>query len=146
MNRIGLSFLFCVFSSNLFAFPCYITLMKQNCWKGYAVSVKIADAETTKDLVTAKVAEDAAWSRTQFACEPHQTLYFVAQYAPAIWQGEEDKTFAAKRNWFLPEKITPEVVAWNINLCFPTDFSSVPLPPNIGNDCRCDVSQIPKIE
>jgi len=145
MNKWWISLALGFFTSQLMAFPCYVTMIKQNCWKDYDVTVEITDAVLKKQLASAEVPSDELWTRVKFECKPEQSLSFVAQFSPAIWGGEEEKVYPAKRNWFLPSEITPGMLAWNIDICFPRDFSSVPAPVRGSSNCICDSSNIPKV-
>ena len=128
------------------AFPCYITLVKDNCWKDYDVSVDVKDASNNKVLKTIVIAAGEAWARGQWACEPKQRLLFLAKFTPAFWKDDEGKIYSAKHYWSLPEAVTEGTTIWNIPVCYPTDFSGVPLPPDASGACQCDMTKIPALK
>lgn len=135
--------MFSCLSTQSLAFPCYLTLIKDNCWQEYDVTFRVFDAATDKVLATILAHQDQSWGRQSFECRPKQTFRFEAQFSPAIWQADVDKKYAGKRYWSTPASIDG-AVAWNINVCFSDDFSSVPMPPS-ANKCHCDVSVAPPI-
>lgn len=124
---------------NTHAFQCYITVMKGNCWKNFNVKIDVIDDETQQHVVpTIDLNKETMWQRKPFECQPRQAFNYLASYTPPIWQDNQGKQYPSKRIWYMPEKIKPKVGAWEIPLCFPTDFSSVPLPPNADDLCTCD--------
>jgi hypothetical protein len=133
------------FSAWGYAFPCYFTLVKDQCWKDYKISVDVLDTSKNSKILTAVVPEGSQWTRTAFECSAKQSLDFIASFSPAFWENEVGKTYHAKRSWMLPLAATDEV-AWNITICYPGDFSAVPMPPEANNHCGCDTSNIPPVE
>jgi hypothetical protein len=132
-------------SFSLMAFPCYLTLIKQTCWKDYALTVTMRDADKSMPITDIKIPTGELWTRVPFDCKPQESLSFVAQFTPVIWQGDENKTYLAKRNWFLPQTVQPDILAWNIDICFPGDFTAVPAPNGSAN-CPCDKSIVTAIK
>ncbi|KTD74174.1 hypothetical protein [Legionella tucsonensis] len=136
-----------ILSSSLWAaeVTCYYTLVKDNCWTDYNVSVDVMDAVTAKVLTTVTVPAKKSWIRQTFPCTPGQKLIYEAQFSPVFWQNDVGKTYIAKNYWSLPHSINPGDSAWNVTVCFSSDFSLVPLPPKGSGNCSCDFSDIPAI-
>lgn len=134
------------FSLDTLAFPCFITMVKDNCWKNYNVTVDVLDAQTNEILVTLDIPKGVPWSRKSFESNPKQRFMLRARFSPAFWSGEENKYYYASRYWALPEEIVGETTAWHVGACFPENFSSVPLPPDAGSNCKCDRREIPDVE
>ena len=129
-----------------FAFPCFLTLVKDSCWaQNYDVTVDVADGVSGKNLVSVFVPRGTSFGRQKFVCTPGQTLTFSAFFAPIFWQSDTGKHYPAIHTWTLPAKAKPTETAWNISLCYEQDFSGVPFPPDAEGNCICDMSKIPPI-
>ncbi|MDP3561861.1 MAG: hypothetical protein Q8R83_06765 [Legionellaceae bacterium] len=139
---IILSYCFCV---QAHAFTCYITMVKDSCWKDYNLIVRVSDASTNAESTTITVPAGKLWERQEFECKEKQTLALVAQFNPVFWSGDENKTFPAQRYWKLPDNIESGITGWNVTVCFPKWFADVPLPPHATADCKCDMDSIPPI-
>ncbi len=126
------------------AFICYYTLAKDNCWTNYEVTVDVIDASNLNKVFSLTVPKGKSWGRAEFTCTEAQSLLYYARYSPIFWNSEKGKTYPALRNWTLPGKINPGDLAWTIPVCFPADFSQVPLPPDAKGNCKCDFSNIPE--
>ncbi len=146
MMRLVGYFFGLMLSTQLFAFPCYIMLVKDSCWTDYDVTINIMDTIKDASKGSVSVAAGKSWTREKFDCEPKEVLLFNAKFTPVFWKGGEEKTYHAKRYWSLPESILPNQSAWTINLCYPNDFSEVPLPPRADNKCACNVQGIPEVK
>ncbi len=133
-----------VFCQPIWSFTCYYTLVKDNCWTNYDVSVDVIDASNTNKVFSLTVPKGKSWGRVEFSCTAAQSLLYYSRYSPVFWQSEKGKTYPALRNWTLPGKINPGDLAWTIPVCFPADFSQVPLPPDAKGNCKCDFSSIPE--
>ena len=129
--RIVLAIVISWLSLSAYAVPCYLTLVKDSCWKMYDVTVDIKDAVTNKQLGSIIVPLGTAWGRQAFECSGGETLALFAKFSPAFWK--------------LPDALKPGEVAWNVTVCYPKYFANVPLPPNATSNCMCDVDNIPKI-
>lgn len=135
-----------LFITPLWAITCYYTLAKDNCWSKYNVTVDVMDGVTAKILTTVEVPVGKQWARVTFPCETNgQTLMFNAHFSPTIWESEKGKVYPAKNSWPLPKEVKPGDSAWNVSVCYPSDFSQVPMPPEADGSCKCDFSQIPII-
>jgi len=132
------------FSAWSHAFPCYLTVVKDKCWEDYSVSVDVLDTNEHKKILTAEIAKGAEWTRSSFECSSKQIFDFIAKFSPSFWDRDEDSSYHAKRYLILPDAVKGEV-AWNITICYPGDFSGVPMPPEANNHCGCDTSNIPPI-
>lgn len=148
MKRLVLFMLVALFSVQTYAFKCYVTVVKDNCWIDYNVTVQIFDDVSKKQVVPeVLIPKGKQWKRNSFECQAKQGLYYQATFTPVIWSGQKPQTYSSKRIWYLPEKIDKETeVAWNIPICYGNDFSSVPLPPAVSGNCQCDFSKVPAIK
>jgi len=134
-----------LFTGSVFSFPCYFTLVKDNCWTNYDVTVVVTDANTSDILTRAVVPKGQQWIRSAFVCQPSQKLNYVATFAPTIWEGEENTKYTALSYWTLPASPDPGVSAWEIPACYSGDFSQVPLPPTAISSCKCNFKAVPPI-
>lgn len=126
------------FSSPLMAFPCYFTLIKDNCWLNYDVTVQVTDASTGKPVTSVEVPKGSTWERISFTCQAGQKFNYSAVFKPEIWQGAADKVYTATHYWFLPDSPKPTEAAWDIQVCFPKNFSGVPIPDKSTGNCACE--------
>lgn len=127
------------------AFPCFITMVKDNCWTNYNLNVVVTNPTTGKTVTTVSVPQGTAWARQQFNCQPADVLAFTATFDPVFWQNDVGKTYAAQHEWTLPKNITKGETAWNITVCYPAEFSEVPMPPEAGSNCVCNTKDIPPV-
>ncbi len=125
------------------AFQCFLTLVKDSCWTNYNVNVVITNASTGKAITDVNVYLGKSWNRVQFECQPGETLSFSASFTPVFWQSDQGKVYPGFHDWTLPLKPAKGETAWNITLCYPEQFSEVPLPPTAGNSCKCNKEDIP---
>lgn len=146
-QRLFFIALFTGYTSISFAFPCFITVAKDSCWIEYNVTVSVLDVSNDrKKMVDIIIPQGSIWARKKTECEPKQLLQFEAQFTPVFWQEDRGKKYTSIRYKTLPANIGPQETAWNINVCYPRDFSQVPLPPEAGSNCKCDFSNIPNVE
>lgn len=141
--KLLMIFSFFVVSAPSLAFTCFFTLAKDSCWTNYDVTVNVIDASTSKSVVKIAVPKGTAWGRVKFNCTPAQQFLYKATYQPVFWQSEIGKIYSSKRYWSLPGAIGKNETAWNIPVCFPSDFSEIPLPPTATGNCKCDLTKIP---
>lgn len=146
LMRFIVSFVLIFFNVSVWSFTCFYTLVKDSCWTNYDVTVDVIDAGTRKNLFSVTVPAGKSWERIKFSCQEKQGLKYIAHYSPVFWQSEKGKSYHALRSWFLPGTINPGNLAWTIPVCFPADFSQVPLPPDAKGTCKCDMKSIPKPE
>lgn len=144
MIRLIILSLSLIFSSSIWSFKCFYTLAKDSCWKDYNVSVEVTDSNTLKKLFTVDIPAGTMWVRKEFTCTASQGFLYVAKFTPSFWESEKDKPYPALRNWTLPSQINPGDLAWTLSVCFPGDFSQVPLPPKARGNCQCDFKSIPE--
>lgn len=128
------------------AFPCFLTMVKDSCWTNYNLTVNVTNATTGKLITTVIVPQGQSWARQQFNCQPADTLSLSATFMPVFWESDTDKTYPAQHNWTFPQTIAAGDTAWNINVCYPAEFSEVPLPPDASGNCACDVKNIPPVK
>lgn len=126
-------------TSPVFAFKCYITLMKSSCWNKHKVTFRVVDNLTEQNILEGiHLDNDKMWVRKEFQCKAAQGLIPQVRFTPHLWDSEKDREFSTKRVWFLPLTIDDNVEAWNVPICFPSDFASVPIPPTADHDCDCE--------
>ena len=128
------------------ALPCFLTMVKDNCWTNYTVTVDITNASNGQSVASINVPQGQSWARQEFNCKPADKLSFRASFTPVFWEQDEGKTYSAQRNWSLPETVAKGDTAWNITMCYSSDFSEVPLPPGASGNCACDTSKIPPVK
>ena len=138
---LGLSLI----SNSIFAFPCYLTLVKDTCWTNYTVSIRVYDGVSGKDIGQANLGPGKPWIRIPFQCEPKQSLKAQASFSPPIWENDPPKMYESKNTIFLPDTIKPDQSAWEVPICYPSAFAGIPLPPTADSNCKCDFSSIPAI-
>lgn len=146
MKRIVLFLLATVYSIQAVAFTCYLTIVKNSCWKDFTVTVTVMNVSQYKKVATIQVPAYESWARGKFSCDPKDTLVLSATYSPVFWKADQGKVYQAKRNWALPQTITKGTTAWSITTCFSEEFSEVPLPPEATGNCQCDIKQVTKIK
>jgi hypothetical protein len=127
------------------AITCFFTLMKDSCWTDYDVTVKVVDASNKKPLTNITVPKGKSWNRVTFTCDEGQSFNYSATFTPTFWKADEGKVFPGNRTWMLPEKLQKGDTAWNITLCYPEQFSEVPMPPTAAGSCVCDAKKIPPV-
>lgn len=127
------------------AFTCFATIAKDNCWSTYTVVVQVIDASNDAVVTTVTVPAGKPWAREQFTCQPEQKLRFSAEFSPLIWEQDAGKSYDGQHYWFLPQAINPGEGAWNISVCFPGQFSEVPMPPQATANCACDMATVPPV-
>ena len=129
-----------------YSFPCYITLVKDNCWTEYDVNVTVINVLNEQVLTTIHIPKGESWSRKELVCEPKQTVMFKAVFSPVFWESDSKKVYFGKRYWSFPDKIVAGAGAWDMKICFSDHFAAVPLPPEGGGHCACDMTGIPPIK
>ena len=127
------------------AFTCYLTLVKDSCWKNYTVHVDVIDANVDKVLTSISVPAGKVWNRIEFECQPSLKMLYAATFSPIFWESDKGKKFYAKRYWTLPDAPKPNESAWDIRVCYPERFSEVPFPPDAIGNCTCDYTDIPDV-
>ena len=135
-----------VLSMQLHAFPCFLTMVKDSCWANYSVTVDVLNAGTGKPITTIIIPQGKSWTRQQFSCEPKDVMSLKATFTPVFWENDATKIYPSKRDWSLPETIAKGDTAWSITMCYPADFSEVPLPPDANGHCICNTQEIPPVK
>ncbi len=128
------------------AFPCFVTIVKDNCWLNYNLNVDVTNADTGKSIMKIIVPQGQAWVRQPFVCQTAETLSLTATFDPVIWESQADKVYTGKHYWGLPKAILKGHAGWNVTVCFSKDFAEVPLPPDAPGKCECDLKSIPPID
>lgn len=133
-------------STPTYAFSCYLTVVKSSCWKNYNVTVILQDpTNKDKEVTSVLIPANRMWAREKFECQPGQKLKFKAKFNPVFWEGDEGKVYMGKKYWELPKEVKKKELAWNISLCYPQQFAEVPLPPEAGGNCTCNMKEVPPI-
>ncbi len=145
MKSLYLLMLGILFNTHTYAFPCFLTMVKDNCWINYNVKVKVVDTKNNQQLAEILVPKSQPWSRVSFQCAPGQAFLLKAEFSPVIWQSEAGRMYDSQRYWSLPKHVSAGEVAWNLSMCYAADFAGLPMPPSATNRCKCDFSAIPKL-
>ncbi len=132
-------------SQHAYAFTCYLTMVKDSCWTNYNVSMTASNANTGEKLITVNAPKGQSWARSEFECQPGQTLSMTAQFSPVIWAGQENAVYPGQRYWLLPGKVENGITGWNLTICFPKWFAKVPVVPNSSGNCQCNTDNIPPV-
>ena len=146
MNRLLILLLGACWCLQAHAFPCFITLVKDNCWTDYDVDVTVINVSNEKVLTTIHIPKGESWVRYELPCDPKQTVMFRAVFSPVFWESDAKKVYFGERYWSFPEKIDAGAEAWNMNICFTRHFADVPLPPKASGHCACDMASLPPIK
>jgi hypothetical protein len=134
------------FSLQLQAFRCFLTLVKDNCWTNYNVSVPLTSVTTGKLIANLNIPQGESWTRQAFECQPLDTVSVSASFTPATWKTDEGKSYPGRHTWQLPDKVATQVTAWNITVCYPADFLSVPYSLDDTGNCQCEMDNIPPVK
>lgn len=146
MHKLIAAFIGVGLTAQVHSFPCFITMIKDSCWTNYNLTVTVNNATTGKTVTTVSVPQGTSWARQQFDCQPADVLSYSAIFNPVFWQNDEGKTYAGQNETILPKAIGQGETAWNINLCYPAQFSEVPMPPEADSHCKCVTEGIPPIK
>lgn len=138
--------LFLLVSKELYAIPCYVTVLKDKCWENYHVSVQVRDAFNKQNLAVILIPKGQLYGRARFECSSKQGLDFWAEFTPVFWENDKGKVYRIKSFIFMPEKLRENEIAWHVPICFSSHFSGVPLPPTGGANCICDFSSVPSVD
>lgn len=138
--------LFLLLSWQAHAYRCVITGIKTNCWEDYNVTINVIDASNNKQLTSIIIPAGSLWNRQEFQCSAKQTLKYEASFNPVIWESEKDRIYKGLHFLTLPKEETEKEKVWNLKICFANQFGEVPLPPEAGQKCECDLTKIPAVE
>ena len=127
------------------AFPCYVTVVKDSCWLNYDVTITVSERDTQTVVGNVLIPKGETWSRQEFTCQPNQIFQYAASFQPAIWQSDIGKSYRGLRSWGLPTSFSSSLVAWELKLCYTSDFSETPLPPEVEGHCQCDFTKVTPI-
>ena len=144
-KRLGVIIFAVLTSTQLFAFTCYMTVVKDSCWTNFDVNMQVMDAVANKLITTVSIPKGTAWTRQKFECSPGTKMLYKATYTPLIWQSEVGKVYMAKNYWTLPVNIKTGDSAWDVPVCFPKEFAEVPFPPDAQGNCQCNFKVIPPV-
>ena len=144
-RRLLLSLLSVGLVSQAQAFPCYITMVKDSCWTDYDVSVNVMDVMSEKPITTILVPSGKSWERYEFSCEEKLTVQLKATFSPIIWETDQEKSYLSKNFLSFPDEIKQGQTAWNMTVCYPSQFAGVPTPPDVSAGCICDTKSTPPV-
>ena len=133
--KIRLFILLSFVYSHCMAFTCYVTLMKGDCWKNYDVTIDVKNNTSEETITIDTLKKDNMWLRKKFECKPAQSLGFRATFKPKIWKNSTDKDYRRKSFIYLPKTIEQGASAWEVPVCFSSDFTEVPIPPEATGNC-----------
>lgn len=119
-------------------FTCQMHVAKGKCWRDFDVVVRVLDATSEQVLADAALGKNIMAVKKDFPCKPLQPITFNASYAPELWQGDSDRRFYAKGRWSTPAELSKDAKAWVIKICYPAQFTQLPLPKSFGEGCACD--------
>jgi len=131
--------------TNASAVSCFLTMLKDNCWQDYDVTVNAVDTKTHQTVTQIVIPKGKSWARQAFVCSASQIFEFQATFSPVIWADQKDRVYSSQRYWQLPAALSKGTAAWNIVMCYGQDFANLPLPPTATSHCACDASQVPAI-
>lgn len=134
-----------LFSTQVLAFPCFMTVVKDRCWGNYDLTVIIRDASTDSTLLTVVVPKGQFWTRAPFTCQGGQRLGYSASFEPNIWDSDKGVVYQGTKYTLLPLAPTALEKAWEIPICFPLAFPGTPYPPTAIGNCACDMKSIPPV-
>lgn len=136
-----------VFSSAVSAYDCYLTGILGPCWKNYVVTIKVLDNDTDKTLATITIPKGKLWAREKITCVPRQAFLYQASFTPKIWKDNPKNVYGAISIYHTPEKFQDNTTGFIVPICFPRDFSEVPLPPDAKSlcDCKTVIPSIPPL-
>lgn len=134
------------FSMKMYAFPCFLTMVKDQCWDKYTITINVMNSKKDESIMNVIIPQGQSWVRQPFDCEPAESITLHAQFSPVFWEKDEGKIYSGIHDWQLPESIKKDEKAWNITVCYPKDFSAVPLPPEAKSQCGCIRDNIPPVE
>lgn len=132
-------------SSQVSALDCFLTVVKDSCWTDFDVNVKMTNADEGKQILSITVPKGKSWSREKFTCDAGESLSYMATFSPVFWAADKGKQYPGIKFWKLPEQMKAGDTAWNITVCYPEQFSEVPLPPSARGTCKCDARNIPAV-
>lgn len=146
MKRCWSAIFFSIIASpSLWAFPCFLTLAKNNCWIDYTVSVEVINTQTGNVVTRAVVPKGQSWTRQPFTCNPSESFMYQARFSPVIWASGAGMSYHALHYVVLPPKPQKQETGWELRVCYSDDFAETPLPPTAQGQCSCDFSSIPPV-
>lgn len=116
---------------------CMVHVVKNTCWDKYSVNVEIMRSRTQQLVSKGTVEKGKSQTDITFTCPLGEPIGMRSTFSPAFWEGTENKMYMTKRIWDIPLHMPEKSQRWEIAVCFPNDFQSVPIPPVIGTDCKC---------
>lgn len=129
-----------------YAVECYVTLIKAPCYQDYDVHFTLSDSVTKKAILELDLPKSQFWTRKSFQCTPGQVVGISSSISPVIWEEDAGKIYEGTHFTKFPDIEPPTGTIWAIDVCFPVQFSKVPIPPKITGSCGCDKSSIPPLK
>lgn len=127
------------FSSSLVArpFDCDIRLTKSNCWYDREVRVQVINGANLEVETMHTISADKKYLVIPLNCNKVHRFTLKAAFDPPIWDDDKGRWFNSQRMWVVPNFIPVEQKQWVAEVCFPDDFSGVPLPLEDFTQCEC---------
>ncbi len=117
---------------------CYLEFVKADCWNNYKVELNLIDALTLKEQQHFNVSMNTQSMKVPFTCSANQQIAFQASFSPTIWENQIDTWYQGSKIYNVPSNIDEDQNIWTVNVCFSTDFTGVPLPPDSSRgSCLC---------
>ena len=129
MIKVLITILIIIWNNITSAAPgkCTVTITKSNCWVNYDVQIKILDTSKNKKIATISINKGEITAKQDIPCSSGQTLKYLANFQPAIWQEDKNKNYYSKQYIQIPEGN-----AWKLIIDFPNSFNELPEPINGG--------------
>ena len=120
------------------SFPCSVVISKSQCWKDYNITVDVSDAITLKQKDSYSLPKGTNLLKKTFTCSPLEQLTFSTSFTPIIWEQGKGKSYQASQIYQVPAAIEKGRTQWLLQLCYPSDFQGLPIPPaQQEGDCAC---------
>lgn len=131
-----------ILSINAYSVRCFVTGVKASCWESYNVTINVVDTKNDQKLATIIIPAQNIWSRQEFECSPGQNIRLDATFTPDIWEKHKGRVYSGLNFWKLPVTPPKDKEVWHLSVCFPNHFSQVPLPPEAGHICECNMKDV----
>lgn len=138
MMRFALGTILSLAISPALAAVCQLHVLKDSCFHNYDVTVDVYLQGAPARLFDIPIVRGQDEGLREFNCEPDQIYELKARFAPAFWQGEENRIYAQRTYMRLPQNFPANTGVWKLTTCFGRDFIGVPLPPEASSQCRCE--------
>lgn len=138
MIRLVIGALLSMATSFVLAAVCQLHVLKDSCFHNYDVTVEVYLQGAPARLFDIPIVRGQDEGLREFACEADEIYELKARFAPAFWQGDENRVYAQRNYMRLPSHFPANTRVWKLTTCFGRDFIGVPLPPEASSQCRCE--------